>query len=298
MCGCSCGVILRLLILVAPPALVGAGAGKAQRSFGGCYKSDFKSTTTFSYLRGQGFPMPEGEGGDVLSCMLRHSHSQHGEDVLLLPTLSYITGGRPGVFVEIGANDGMYMSNTIGLERCLNWTGLLIEANPTTFKTLRYHYHKGCRSAQIVNSGACEGKGNIHMTRWGGVTSRDVNEMSPEFRARFDRRNGNKTVRVGCEPLGSLMDKAGIARANLLSLDVEGSEGKVLSTVDTARFDAILVESDGTNPEKEQRVHEMATRGGHIRANFSPLQPKQSRLYLRPKTQHSRAGKTRSRPLA
>lgn len=38
--------------------------------------------------------------------------------------------------MECGALNGEYMSNTIDLERKFNWSGMLIEANPETFKSL------------------------------------------------------------------------------------------------------------------------------------------------------------------
>jgi hypothetical protein len=41
-----------------------------------------------------------------------------------------------GFFVECGALDGEFMSNTIDLERKFNWAGILIEANPITFQKL------------------------------------------------------------------------------------------------------------------------------------------------------------------
>jgi hypothetical protein len=45
-------------------------------------------------------------------------------------------GKRNGFFVECGANDGQYLSNTWHLETRLNWTGLLVEANPTLARKL------------------------------------------------------------------------------------------------------------------------------------------------------------------
>nr|CAH0111716.1 unnamed protein product [Daphnia galeata] len=41
-----------------------------------------------------------------------------------------------GFFVECGALDGEYLSNTIDLERKFNWSGILIEANPKVFQSL------------------------------------------------------------------------------------------------------------------------------------------------------------------
>jgi hypothetical protein len=41
-----------------------------------------------------------------------------------------------GFFVECGAFDGEYLSNTLYMERSLNWTGLLIEADQNAFHKL------------------------------------------------------------------------------------------------------------------------------------------------------------------
>ena len=41
-----------------------------------------------------------------------------------------------GFFVEAGAWDGVYLSNTLFLERQRNWTGILIEPNNEAFDNL------------------------------------------------------------------------------------------------------------------------------------------------------------------
>ena len=42
-----------------------------------------------------------------------------------------------GTFVELGGNDGVASSNTLFLEACAGWRGVLIEANPLSFEKLR-----------------------------------------------------------------------------------------------------------------------------------------------------------------
>lgn len=44
---------------------------------------------------------------------------------------------KPGFFVEVGAVDGEFMSQTLMLERNLSWTGLLIEPDPRSYKVLK-----------------------------------------------------------------------------------------------------------------------------------------------------------------
>jgi hypothetical protein len=41
-----------------------------------------------------------------------------------------------GFFIESGAFDGEYLSNSLFFERFRNWTGLLVEPNPFQFKRL------------------------------------------------------------------------------------------------------------------------------------------------------------------
>lgn len=58
---------------------------------------------------------------DVISlsqaeCAVQYSRAQFGEDLLMLPILILATRGAPGVFVEIGALDGVSLSNSYMLE--------------------------------------------------------------------------------------------------------------------------------------------------------------------------------------
>jgi hypothetical protein len=56
-----------------------------------------------------------------VECALKESRAGMGEDLLLLPTLLHAVGrrGRGGLFIEMGAADGVTGSNTYMLETCL-----------------------------------------------------------------------------------------------------------------------------------------------------------------------------------
>ena len=75
---------------------------------------------------------------EQLKCARATSASQWREDLILLPLLlqaAHSVAAR-GTFVELGALNGHTYSNTLMLERCFNFTGLLIEANPHNFARL------------------------------------------------------------------------------------------------------------------------------------------------------------------
>ena len=48
----------------------------------------------------------------------------------------FFKGKRDGFFIEAGAWDGEYLSNTLFFERERNWAGLLVEANRLAFRTM------------------------------------------------------------------------------------------------------------------------------------------------------------------
>lgn len=57
-------------------------------------------------------------------------------------------GREPGFFVEAGALDGEYLSNTLQLEKRLNWNGLLVEVEESNYVKLRKKNRK-CWSSPL-----------------------------------------------------------------------------------------------------------------------------------------------------
>lgn len=211
----------------------------------------------------------------LASCALWHATSQWCEDMLLLPTLLRAAPAG-GTFVELGALDGKLFSNSYMLETCFGWRGVLIEPNPANFAALR----ASGRRATLVHSGACSTAGTIRMSVSGGAMAANVDHMSRRHRSMHRHR---PTVSVPCEPLSSIMSRTGHPNATLLSLDVEGAEDLVLGTVSPSAFQVILVESDGFDRSREQRVHSIITAAGlQLQDTANGLKVPRSRVYLQP----------------
>ena len=84
-----------------------------------------------------------------------------------------------------------------------------------------------------------------HRTAWGGV-----NQLQ-------------RTVKVPCTSLTALMEGALLqGGANFLSLDVEGAEDVVLSNVDPAKFQVVVVEQDSFSDAKNARVRKRLESAG------------------------------------
>ena len=165
--------------------------------------------------------------------------STHNEDVTIWKR--YFNGGvSNGYFLELGAFDGVAESNTRFFERCLGWGGLLIEANPIPFETLRtsrpyatkLHLAPSCKEETTVL---------FNPTPW-------TNAKTANIRASIGKETPNG-VEVHCAPLATYLKYLEITEIDFMSLDVEGSELSVLETIDfdAVKIKVLMVESKNTH---------------------------------------------------
>ena len=209
----------------------------------------------------------------LASCAVEHFSSAAGQDRVLWPTLMAITTGRAGTFVEIGANDGITGSNTLVFERCLGWSGVLIEANPANFHKLVAAGRNRSRAVHAAVCAADDPYGYVNITERGDYLSGDVMQLSQYSVSKFPwlTKRGASMVQVPCKPLSKVLHLNNFSkRVDFLSLDVEGSEERVLQTINPARFNVVLVELDHHNAVKDQRVRELLYKAGMIRATALP----------------------------
>jgi FkbM family methyltransferase len=202
----------------------------------------------------------------AIDCMLRESRSQHFADLALITFLLKAAGYQPGTFVELGALDGVKFSNTLALERCFGWRGLLIEGMPSNFARLK----RSGRAATPVHATVCnatdspEGRSVYFSTGHGRAESHAESVSSVP-------RKG--VVAVPCRPLTSVLETAGVRHVHLFVLDVEGYEWQVISSVPPSElsrlFSIIYVELNGKDPAKDTRVHEHILRSGFVFARYT-----------------------------
>ncbi|KAL7645229.1 UNVERIFIED_CONTAM: hypothetical protein RMT77_003615 [Armadillidium vulgare] len=156
--------------------------------------------------------------------------SQNGQGLLIANLFSHKKGGT---FIEAGAYDGEDLSNTLYLEKELDWKGLLVEPDPWNFWSLR----KKSRSAHAIQ--CCLSPFPYPRE----VTFRQSDTMG-RIVAQEETKSKGIFTRVKCFPLYSLMKAQNLTVLDLLSLDVEGMEIQVLETLpwDKVSINAILIE--------------------------------------------------------
>lgn len=155
-----------------------------------------------------------------------------------------------GFFIEAGANDGIRQSNTYFFERRRDWSGLLVEPVPELAAECRRNRPRCVvESVALVPFGfpspTVEMRFCNLMSLVKGAMRSDQEELAHIEKGCAVQHIQTRELTVPTATLSSLLDKHGIERVDLLSLDVEGFELQVLKGIDFRRHAPahILVEA-------------------------------------------------------
>jgi FkbM family methyltransferase len=185
-------------------------------------------------------------------------YSQIGQDRYYIEKIS--KGRKGGVFLDIGANDGLFGSNTATLELEYGWTGLCIEANPQLIESLTEHRPNSI----IVHTAVWTEPGNIEIevplnfkkgnpaNQLGRIAGIERNSSS--FKKFFDK--GVETFTVPSDTATSIIKQnLGLPVViDYMSLDTEGAEIEILKSIDFSKIDIkfMTIEHGNRKGMKEQ----------------------------------------------
>jgi FkbM family methyltransferase len=188
-------------------------------------------------------------------------HSQWGQDKWIVEAL--LPGMESGVFVDVGAHDGVSFSNTLYLEQRLGWTGLAVEPIPEIFEKLRSN-----RRCAVVNGcvGSQSGKARFQVVSgYAEMLSGLIDSYDPRHLKRIESElkmySGNRReIEVNCYTANELLEKHGIDYIDYLSIDVEGAEYSILSTLDFGRCNISVIGVE--NSYRDWRIPQLLKQRG------------------------------------
>jgi len=207
------------------------------------------SASRYDYI-----PVPEKECGDGPNFnpwwkLSQYDRSRNKEDTFIYETFfkNETVANFTGTYVELGAFNGRQESNTRFFDLCLGWKGLLIEGNPENYqKTIenRPFAHKMSLAPSCSAEYEATNK-TIQFFRY-PMTNAGLVGHAKSY-------TGKPTVDVPCGPLSPILkdifadhrsDGANLPTVDFFSLDVEGSEDLVLSTIDfkAIRINILMIE--------------------------------------------------------
>ena len=166
---------------------------------------------------------------------IRKLYSQAGQDIWVMrDVFDYKVGGY---FLDIGAYNGVHLSNTYALEKNLNWNGICIEADHETYSILKRNRRCACINACVGKS-----EGEVEF-----ITGRGPYSGSKDKRRDIEIRDdiGSKTRIIPTLPINQILDQHRAPEIiDYLSLDVEGMEDDVMQTFpfDKHRFLCATIE--------------------------------------------------------
>ena len=188
--------------------------------------------------------------------------SQCGQDKLIVETI--LPGLKNGIFVDVGAHDGVKFSNTFFLEEKLGWTGLAIEPIPEVFAKL-----KNNRKCSLVNGcvAAHAGKSQFQIvTGYGEMLSGLRDEHNERHLKRINREmadfgGSTSIIEVECFTLNQLLEVHRIKHVDYLTIDAEGAEYSILSNFD---FNSYSIQVIGLeNNYKDCRMMDLLLKNGY-----------------------------------
>ncbi len=180
--------------------------------------------------------------------------SQWGQDQFIYDNLM---SHRGGTFFEVGAHEGVALSNSFFFEKALGWTGILVEMQPRYFPEI-IHKRQGARcvngalgteAMELLYLDAGDRSGLLRYFEHAAVVHLEQHsqgvEPKPDYRVRW----------VKVRPTMEVFAEAGISHVDYFSLDVEGAEMTILRSLD---FDQVSIDmftiEDNATPWTEHRA--------------------------------------------
>jgi len=195
------------------------------------------------------------QGSNLRSC-LRDSPSQMGQDAL---ALLMCEGEEPKFFVEAGACDGYFSSNTWLLESQNRWTGILCEPGQVWHEKLF-----SLRRCTIDTRALWSTSGDTLEFRQTDLPNLSTIEGFTDVDMHAASRSGGKNYEVVSVSLVDLLvENEAPNYIDFLSLDTEGTEFEILSEFSFGRFSFGVIVCEHNNTARNSAIRELLIRNGY-----------------------------------
>lgn len=185
-------------------------------------------------------------------------YSQSQEDMFLNETI--FKNKRNGVYIELGALDGVLYSNTKFFQDTLNWTGILIEPHPDKFQLLKKNRPNNFLFNNLVSNRTEPLEYRYFVDHHAAVSGIEDTLSQHHLDTYFETQMDLPQNKILIQPksLSEIVSETALVYIDLLSLDVEGHEYEVLKSWNfSIPIDVILIEMLGVQPERDEMCREI-----------------------------------------
>jgi FkbM family methyltransferase len=150
--------------------------------------------------------------------------SQLGQDKFVIEEI--FKNKKNGTFVEVGAHDGEFLSNTKSLEKYFSWTGVCVEPSRMSSDLVKR------RKSKVFN--VCVGPVEFEnqIVRFRESSSAEISETifkdlyePPHYAKKLETKKDKYWDRLKkCKTLDSILDESNLNNIDYISIDIQGSE--------------------------------------------------------------------------
>ena len=206
-------------------------------------------------------------------------YSQHDEEWIIR---DFFQEKRGGFFIDVGAYHYKNFSNTYYLESALGWSGIAVEPQQQ-FQADYVKYRPHTRFFPLFVSDFSNETARLYVDEKNTL----VTSAHKEFTQRFNPET--KEIAAPTITLSELLDRERVKNIDLLSIDVELHEPKVLAGFDIERFKPALVCIEA-KPEVRKPILDYFARHGYVVVG-KYLRVDNKNLYFAPLAKSGTSGK-------
>lgn len=186
------------------------------------------------------------------------SNSQLRQDLFALSVTGFKHGG---FFVEFGAADGVRLSNTYLCETAFGWKGILAEPARSWHANL-------LKNRKVSIDTRCvwtESGSHLQFTEADNAELSTITAFSKSDAHREARKRSREYTVDTVKLNDLLMEHDAPANIDYLSIDTEGSEFKILETIDFKRYSFGVITCEHNHAENRRNVFDLLSARGYRR---------------------------------
>jgi len=189
--------------------------------------------------------------------------SQWSQDRLLYD--NFFSKQDSGIFIDVGAHNGIELSNTYFLNEHAKWNGICIEPIKDRYDELV----KNRPNCIPINACVYNHNGSVPFTEisgysemLSGITETYADDHKKRIDYELKLKGGDaKEMRKKCYTLETICRWYGIEHVNYLTVDTEGSELEILEGLGSITVDVIDVEEN--YEEDGEKIKSFLTKRGY-----------------------------------
>ncbi len=171
-----------------------------------------------------------------------------------------------GVFVDIGAHDGITYSNTFFFEKFRGWSGVCVEPVPEIFAKLKMNRKCILINGAISNSNKIVDFKRVYGERLemlSGILENQDESHSERIEHHVNKNESKyEIIKMQTYTITNVLQEHNLLEIDYVSIDVEGAELEVLSSFDFDKIKVNYITVENNN--KDQKISNFLSKSGFI----------------------------------